>query len=80
MIAGYRGYLVVGQDVAPAVPVMTIADFSQMYAETDDLTEIKVVDISIGQEASVVADALPDVELTGVQNGVDQLVADETSP
>ena len=30
-----------------------------------NLTEIEVVDISLGQEVVVVADALPDLELTG---------------
>ena len=33
--------------------------------ETDDLTEIEVVDISLGQKTIIVPDALPDLELTG---------------
>jgi multidrug efflux pump subunit AcrA (membrane-fusion protein) len=57
--------LIVGQDVIAGQPVMMITDFSQMYAETDDLTEIEVVDISVGQEVIIVPDALPDVELVG---------------
>jgi hypothetical protein len=44
---------------------MTIADFSELYAETDDLTEIEVVDVSLGQQVTVVPDALPDLELNG---------------
>jgi HlyD family secretion protein len=57
--------LVVGQDVTPAQPAVRIADLSKLYVETDDLTEIEVVDISVGQKVSIVADALPDVEMTG---------------
>jgi len=58
--------LVVGQTIAPGTPVMRLADFSQMYVETDDLTELEVVEISEDQNASVVADALPEVTLNGV--------------
>jgi multidrug efflux pump subunit AcrA (membrane-fusion protein) len=57
--------LIVGQNVTAGQPVMQIADFSQMYAETDDLTEIEVVDVSLGQKVTVVADALPDLVLNG---------------
>jgi multidrug resistance efflux pump len=57
--------LKVGQDATPGTPVMTIADFSELYAETDDLTEIEVVDVSLGQQVTVVPDALPDLELNG---------------
>jgi len=58
--------LVVGQAVTPGTPVMRLADFSQMYVETDDLTELEVVEIGENQNASVVADALPEVTLNGV--------------
>jgi HlyD family secretion protein len=57
--------LIVGQQVTAGQPAITVADFSKMYAETDDLTEIEVVDISIGQKASVVPDAIPDLEISG---------------
>lgn len=57
--------LVIGQQVIAGQPVMTIADFSQMYAETDDLTEIEVVEIEVGQKVTVVPDALPELQLTG---------------
>ncbi len=65
--------LVVGQNVAAGVPAITLADFSELYAETDDLTEIEVVDISIGQEVTVVADALPDLKLKGVVEKINQI-------
>ena len=57
--------LTVGQQVTAGLPVMTIADFSQMYAETDDLTEIEVVDIAKGQKVSLVPDAIPDLKIDG---------------
>lgn len=65
--------LILGQNVTAGTPVMTIADFSQMYAETDDLTEIEVVDVALGQEVTVVADALPDVEMTGTVEEISEL-------
>ena len=57
--------LIVGQQVTAGQPVVDIADFSSMYAETDDLTEIEVVDIAAGQKAQVVPDALPQSSLNG---------------
>jgi multidrug efflux pump subunit AcrA (membrane-fusion protein) len=57
--------LIVGQTVTPGAPVMRIVDFSQMYVETSDLTELEVVEISLGQSVSVLADALPELTLNG---------------
>ncbi len=57
--------LIVGQQVVAGQAMITIADFSQMYAETDDLTEIEVVKVAVGQNVTVAPDALPDVELDG---------------
>lgn len=57
--------LVVGQSVSAGVPVMRLVDFSEMYVDTEDLTELEVVDVQVGQAVSVRADALRDVELTG---------------
>ncbi len=65
--------LVVGQQVTPGQPVMRIADLSQLYVETDDLTEIEVVDVEVGQKVTVVADALPDVEMTGTVESINQV-------
>jgi HlyD family secretion protein len=55
----------VGETVAPAAPVAVLADLSGWQVETDDLTEIKVPTIKIGQAVTVKADALPGVELKG---------------
>ncbi len=57
--------LILGEQVTPGQPVVTVADFSQWYVETDNLTEIEVVDVAVGQAVTILPDALPDVELTG---------------
>ncbi len=43
-----------------------VADFSQWYVETSDLTELKVMKVYEGQAASIVPDALPELEITGI--------------
>ena len=55
----------ISQQVTAGQPIMKITDFTQMYAETDDLTELEVVDVSLGQKTTIVPDALTDLELTG---------------
>jgi HlyD family secretion protein len=57
--------ITVGEQVAPGVPVAVLADFSKWIVETDDLTEIEIPDVSVGQAVSVVPDALPDLKLSG---------------
>jgi multidrug efflux pump subunit AcrA (membrane-fusion protein) len=44
-----------------------------MYVETDDLTEIEVVDVQEGQKVTVVADALPGVEMNGTVESINQV-------
>ena len=58
--------LIVGEQVAPGAPVVQITDFSTWYVETDNLTEIEVVEVSEGQGVEIIPDALPDVTLSGV--------------
>ncbi|HLE51855.1 MAG TPA: efflux RND transporter periplasmic adaptor subunit [Anaerolineales bacterium] len=57
--------LIAGEQVTPGTPVVQLADFSQWYVETDNLTEIDVVNVSTDQAVSIVPDALPDVQLSG---------------
>lgn len=42
-----------------------VADFSQWYVDTKNLTELNVVKVAVGQTASMVPDALPGVKLSG---------------
>ena len=70
LVAPFNGKIVdltitVGEQVAPGVTVAVLADFSQWIVETDDLTEIEIPEVSVGQSVTVVPDALPDLELTG---------------
>ncbi|NLD74371.1 MAG: biotin/lipoyl-binding protein [Chloroflexi bacterium] len=58
-------YAKVGELLSPAVPAVQIADLSVWEVETDDLTELEVVAVSIGQAVSLVPDALPDLRLAG---------------
>jgi HlyD family secretion protein len=57
--------LIPGQYVSPGEPVLLLADFSEWFVETDNLTEIEVVEVALGQKVSIIPDALPDLELAG---------------
>lgn len=65
--------LVVGSQVTPNVNVVTLADFSSWYVYTENLTEIDVVDIELGQTAKIVPDALPELELEGTVESIGQV-------
>lgn len=55
----------VGERVFPNQTVIVLADFSQWYVETTDLTENEVAKIALGQATTLLPDALPEVSLTG---------------
>jgi multidrug resistance efflux pump len=57
--------LLVGKSVSPGQKIVQLADFSEWFVETEDLTEIEVVDVQLGQKVSIIADALPEVKLIG---------------
>jgi multidrug resistance efflux pump len=57
--------LQVGQQVIPGMTVVKLVDVSEWFIETQDLTEMDVVNVQVGQTVQVAADALPDVKLTG---------------
>ena len=57
--------LEVGEIVAPGVPLAIVADFSAWQVETDDLSEMDVVQIRAGQKVEVCVDALPDQSFRG---------------
>lgn len=56
----------VGELVSPGTPVISLGGASDWYVETDDLTEIDVVQVAVGQPAKVTVDAIPDREFNGV--------------
>ncbi len=55
----------VGEVVAPGKLVASIADLSQWKVETDDLSEVDVVNVQPGAEVAITVDALPGVTLRG---------------
>jgi HlyD family secretion protein len=50
-----------------------LADFSQWVVETDDLTEIEVPEIAVGQMVEVTPDALPELQLSGRVESIGEL-------
>lgn len=56
----------VNEVVGPETWAVIVADTGQWYIETSDLTELEVVDVAVGQKASILADAQPEVEMHGV--------------
>lgn len=52
-----------GESVAPAQPVLVVADLSEWYAETTDLSEKDVVRIRTDEDAEITPDALPELSL-----------------
>jgi len=70
LVAPFGGKIVdlsinVGEQVAPGMTAAMLADFSSWVVETDDLTEIEIPEVSVGQSVTIVPDALPDLELGG---------------
>ncbi|MCB0102462.1 MAG: HlyD family efflux transporter periplasmic adaptor subunit [Anaerolineales bacterium] len=55
-----------GEQVGTDTRAVSLADFSEWIVETTDVTELEVVNISVGQTVSIRPDALPDLELAGV--------------
>ncbi len=59
-----------GETAAPGAPAAILADLSGWQVKTDDLTEIKVPGVRIGQPVVVTFDALPDAKLKGVVESI----------
>jgi multidrug efflux pump subunit AcrA (membrane-fusion protein) len=55
----------VGEQLVQGAPVVQLADFSAWRIETDDLTELGVVDIDTGSPVTITVDAIPELELSG---------------
>jgi len=62
----------VGQLVGPELWAAQLADLSEYYVETSDLTELEVVKITNGQNVEIVPDALPELVLTGSVESIGQ--------
>ena len=62
-----------GEQAAAGIPAIVLADLSGWRVETNDLTEIKVPLVKVGQAVTVKADALPDVELKGKVDSIGEV-------
>jgi multidrug resistance efflux pump len=62
----------VNEEVGPETWAVVVADTSQWFIDTSDLTELDVVNVAVGQNVSITADALPGVEMTGVVQEISQ--------
>ncbi|MEM7534009.1 MAG: HlyD family efflux transporter periplasmic adaptor subunit [Chloroflexota bacterium] len=54
-----------GEQANAGNPVVRLADFSTLEIETEDLTELQVVDIQVGATADVTFDAIDDLTISG---------------
>jgi len=54
-----------GETVMAGTPVLVVGDLTTLQVETDDLSEVDIVEVAVGQEVEVSVDALPDLELRG---------------
>jgi multidrug resistance efflux pump len=54
-----------GETVMAGTLVLLMGDLSALQVETDDLSEVDVIEVAVGQEVKVSVDALPDLELHG---------------
>ncbi len=62
----------IGDQVGPETPAVSVADLNQWYVETTDVTELEVVKLAVGQTATLIPDALPEVSMTGVVDSISQ--------
>ena len=54
-----------GEQAAPAVSLVQLADLTTWEVETEDLTELDIVGITAGAEVDLSFDAIPDLTMTG---------------
>jgi HlyD family secretion protein len=55
----------VGEQVGTETRAVSLANFNSWVVETTDITELEVVKLSLGQNVTLVPDALPDLTLNG---------------
>ncbi len=54
-----------GETVSAGTPVLVIGDLTTLQIETDDLSEVDIVEVAVGQKVDITVDALPDQEFRG---------------
>lgn len=66
-----------GEQVTPLLPVAVVADISRWKVETQDLNEMEIPRIEVGQAATIRPDALPDLQLDGTVDSISQIFAEK---
>jgi HlyD family secretion protein len=69
--------LTAGDQVTAGMPVAILADFSSWKVETFDLTERDVPDVFVGQQVTIILDALPDREMSGTVEHISDLYTEK---
>ena len=82
LVAPYDGVftrcdLTVGDFIAAGQNAALVADFSEWWIETSDLDEIEVTQIDETKEVSILADALPEKEFSGMVDQISQYYTDD---
>jgi len=62
-----------GEQAIPGKQAVVLADLSGWVVETEDLNEMDVPGIEIGQRASIIPEPIPDLELSGTVDSISQL-------
>lgn len=62
-----------GEQVVPGKLAVVLADFSQWKVETQDLNEMEVPRVAVGQPVTITPDALPELALTGTVESISQI-------
>ncbi len=66
----------VGEAVTVGTPIVQLADFSAWQVETTDLTEINIVNVQVGDVATLSFDAIPDLDLNGKVTNIEPFGTD----
>jgi|WetSurMetagenome_2_1015567.scaffolds.fasta_scaffold108318_2 HlyD family secretion protein len=64
--------LTAGEWIGPEKWAVIIADLSHWFVDTSDLTELDVVNVTVGQAVNLTADALPDLTFHGTVEEISQ--------
>ncbi len=62
-----------GEWVEIGQPVVMLAQVNEWVVETEDLTEIQVPDVEIGQGATVLPEAIPSLMLSGTVESISSI-------
>jgi HlyD family secretion protein len=62
-----------GEQVVPGKLAVVLADFSQWKVETQDLNEMEVPRVAVGQPVTITPDALPELALAGTVESISQI-------